>query len=341
MDPVSSDNLIPLGAVDRLIGSYAGGINTSTYYENAYGVPAPQHNSYVEVDENGIPIVYIQGQAVAPTDTVRRPGLTTQEGVAPKPGQATTSAGNGKQFQVLTPSGFATTLINSIFSIAVTIAIIAGFVVVYLIIRTKQLHHHEEHVRAVLTKPSGHGGHAPVAETHAVQDHTAHAADPHPVIIDDHSSDELEGHEMHEDELELPEPAVQRYDENAAEPHAYVSDAITADAEHGDTSHADVAYRFGVIQDYVAGDDPINWRHALMDIDLILEDLLAQRGIQGSDAAERLSHADTTQVKTLSEALIARAQYERMIEGSEPITADTMSKLLKLYTPVFAEFGLS
>ncbi len=355
MEPTSSDNLLPIQAVDRLIGSYAGGLDTESYYYTEYvGAPPKQTpTNYIEVNEDGIPIVYINGSSVPATATVQKPGLTPQESAAQQPVQQTqTSAGTGtKDFAVMNPTGLATTLINAVFSVAVTIAIIMGIVVTYLIIRTRQLHHHEEHVRAAA--PGGHGdthGH----DTHGHDSHThdAHGSDTHG---ETHAAPDEHVGPHAPFEHPAPPPSESFYtgaphpDAPAEYPGVTLLDAEDIASEehheneavHGDTSLSDVHNRFSAIRTYVASDDPVAWRHALMDIDLVLEDMLARKGLSGNSAAERLSHADARHLTMLNEALTARAYYEQLVAGTEPITQESMQRLLTLYGPVLAELGLT
>jgi hypothetical protein len=363
MDPVSGQNILPVSAVDRLIGSYAGGMNTDVYYQQTYGqTPQPQqHTSYVEVNEEGIPIVYINGQATPPTATVTQPGLTTQT-------SQTTQVTGKKSYDVLTPTGFATTVINAVFSIAVIIAIIMGFVVVYLIIRTKQLHHHEEHVRGVLHGDShggtGHGHAAPTADHAAASPaHGATAHETEHVPHNEHPTDdqalEPEGvagdeayveatmaglesseHDVFEDEDEGESGATQKQDANDAVADVVMDDGLSAETR-GDTSNSAVSERFRVVREYAAGDDAAEWRHALMDIDLILEDLLAKKGIPGNSTSERLANTDSTQLQTLQDALAAHAYYEQLVDDEdEDLSKASLQKLITMYGPVFAEFGL-
>ncbi len=338
MEPTSSENLLPIQAVDRLIGSYTGGINTESYYYAEYvGQPPQQKNTnYIEVNEDGIPIVYINGSSVPATESVQKPGLTPQESASTgTKTQTETSAGNGgKEYDVLSPSGFATTLISAVFSVAVTIAIIMGIVVTYLIIRTRQLHHHEEHVRSVA--PGSHGdthGHNTHSEPKAEEVVGPHATFEHPAPAQTESfysevrpdaPSEYAGVTLLDEEDVAPEPSEKVEIFGAS-----------------DTSFSDVSNRFSAVRTYVAGEDPIAWRHALMDIDLILEDLLARKGLEGNSAAERLAHADARHLTILNEALTARAYYEQLVAGTEPITQQSMQKLLSLYGPVLAELGLS
>lgn len=348
MEPTSSDNMLPIQAVDRLIGSYAGGLDTESYYYTEYVGAQPKQTptNYIEVNEDGIPIVYINGSSVPATSTVQKPGLTPQEGVVQQPVQHTqTSAGSGtKDFAVMNPTGFATTLINAVFSIAVTVAIIMGIVVTYLIIRTRQLHHHEEHVRAAAPgghhDSHGHDTHAHGAHSDATHDaHDAHAEAVGPHAALEHSapvsSESLYTGAPHPD-APAEYPGVTLLDESDI-----AADVQTEHTgEHGDTSLSDVHNRFSAIRTYVASDDPVSWRHALMDIDLVLEDMLARKGLSGNSAAERLANADARDLTMINEALTARAYYELLVAGTEPITQGSMQKLLALYGPVLAELGL-
>lgn len=352
MEPTSSDNLLPVQAVDRLIGSYAGGLNTESYYYTEYVNPQQQQTptNYIEVNEDGIPIVYINGTSVPATPTVQKPGLTPQVNAQQQVQNTQTSAGNGtKDFAVMSPTGFATTLINAVFSVAVTIAIIMGIVVTYLIIRTRQLHHHEEHVRAAA--PGGHGD----SHGHDTHSHDSHGHDAQSDVTHDTHDTHTETVGPHAPlEHPAPPPTESFYtgaphpDAPAEYPGVTLLDEsdIAADfqtehaTEHGDTSLSDVHNRFSAIRTYVAGEDPITWRHALMDIDLVLEDMLARKGLPGNSTAERLAHADARHLTMLNEALIARAYYEQLVAGTEPITQESMQKLLALYGPVLAELGL-
>lgn len=338
MEQTSGGSMMPVEAVDRLIGSYTGGINTETYYYAEYVGQQPQQtkSNYIEVNEDGIPIVYINGSSVPATETVRKPGLTPQESANTAPQVRTeTSAGTGqKEYQVLSPSGFATTLVNAVFSIAVTIAIIMGIVVTYLIIRTRQLHHHEEHVRSVAPgshDSHGHGDHATPKQEEVVGPHAAFEHPAQPVTESFYSGEARP-------EASPEYPGVTLLDESDI---VRAPDIEEVNATKGDTSLSDVTNRFAAVRTYVAGEDPITWRHALMDIDLILEDLLARKGLEGNSAAERLAHADARHLSILNEALTARAYYEQLVAGAEPITQESMRKLLSLYGPVLAELGLS
>ena len=344
MDSTSGNTTLPIQAVDRLIGSYAGGMNTESYYYAEYvGQPKQQTpTNYIEVNEDGIPIVYINGSQVPATETVTKPGLTPQERSNAPQQKTQTSAGNGSaQFEVLTPSGFATTLINAVFSIAVTIAIIMGIVVTYLIIRTKQLHHHEEHVRAVAP---GHGH----DETHAADTHheESHEAEQHHGPDDE---SEVKPHDQYEHQTPGEHSTLYQGEVHPQHPPEYPGVTLLDESdisgekqpsERGDTSLSDVSNRYAAIKTYVAGEDPISWRHALMDIDLVLEDLLARKGLEGSSTAERLAHADSRHLSMVHEALDARAYYEQLVAGTVPITQETMQKLLELYKPILTELGL-
>ncbi|MFM2414979.1 MAG: hypothetical protein RI911_672 [Candidatus Parcubacteria bacterium] len=352
MEPVSNENLLPIQAVDRMIGSYSGGINTDDYYYAAYGQQpsAPRPTSYVEVNEDGIPIVYINGESLPPTETVQKPGLTPQVTQ-----QQQTQAGDGKkQFDVLTPSGFASTLIGAVFSIAVTIAIIMCIVVVYLIIRTRQLHHHEEHVRGVA--PGGHGHDSHAHDAHGTNDaHTAQSGHGAAEVSADHAHDhdhDTQHVKPHgQFEHSIPDLTHNYYQEVKPQPTPEYAPLVLPDEtepsiegdleNRGDTSASDVKNRYDDVRAYIASNDEVTWRHALMDIDLLLEDMLARKGIEGVDAGDRLSHADASHMTMINEALTARAYYERLVSGEEKITKQSMERLLALYGPVLAELGLS
>lgn len=343
MEPTSSENVLPIQAVDRLIGSYTGGINTESYYYAEYVGPQkrPTPTNYIEVNEDGIPIVYINGSQVPATESSQKPGLTPQEGTQVPQQKTETSAGNGgaKEFEILTPSGFATTLINAVFSIAVTVAIIMGIVVTYLIIRTRQLHHHEEHVRAV-----AHSSHGPSDSAPTHTGHDAHSPD-----TPERPEDIVGPHAPFEHPAPPPTESFYEGEVHPQNPAEYAAVTLLDTEEiaqeprsqHGDTSLSDVSNRLSAIKTYIAGEDPISWRHALMDIDLVLEDMLARKGLEGNSTAERLEHADTRHLSSINEALTARAFYEQLVAGTEPISQENMQKLLRLYTPVLAELGLT
>jgi hypothetical protein len=343
MEPASNKNLLPVNAIDRMISSYTGGINTQGYYEAVYLAPDPQKKTnYVEVNEDGVPIVYINGSKLPPTETVTKPGLTPQEITTKNSttGVTQTSAGSGKkEYTVLTPTGFASTLVQGVFSVAVTIAIIMGIVVTYLIIRTRQLHHHEEHIRAAAPgHGGGHaGGHGQIHDAHPHDSHgipVPHGPTHHHAPDHDHHHNDAEGAPQ---ETIQEEPAHMLVD--LAEVPA-VSDLNESTVEHGDTTNSDVANRLSDIRDYARGTDTVLWRHALMDIDLILEDLLARKNIPGNNTTERLANTDVTKLSSLNDALTAHAFYEQMTSGVEPINAQSMQRLLALYEPIFSELGL-
>jgi hypothetical protein len=84
-----------------------------------------------------------------------------------------------------------------------------------------------------------------------------------------------------------------------------------------------------------------DWRRAILEADIMLGDLLEQRGYAGADIGEKLRSANQTQFATLDfawEAHRLRNQVAHLGEGLELSQRDALAAV-DMYRRVFEEFG--
>jgi len=98
--------------------------------------------------------------------------------------------------------------------------------------------------------------------------------------------------------------------------------------------------RWEHIQKLVEGESPSEWREAIIEADIMLEDLLTERGYDGAGVGEKLKAADPAHFKTLQDAWEAHKVRNQIAHQgssfglSEAITQRTVAH----YEAVFREF---
>ena len=91
----------------------------------------------------------------------------------------------------------------------------------------------------------------------------------------------------------------------------------------------------------VDGDNPAEWKLAILDADKMLEALVYQLGFDGDTLGERLKNADTSRMTTLESAWEAHKIRNRIAhEPNHVLTKREARKALVLFEQVFREFGL-
>jgi hypothetical protein len=118
--------------------------------------------------------------------------------------------------------------------------------------------------------------------------------------------------------------------------HDYVSDLDPEVAEH-----AKDLSRWAHIQTLIESAQERDWREAIMEADIMLEDMLVERGYAGDTTGERLKNVDRNKFKTLPEAWEAHKVRNQIAhEGiAFPLSDQLAYRTIKRYEAVFKEFG--
>jgi len=91
----------------------------------------------------------------------------------------------------------------------------------------------------------------------------------------------------------------------------------------------------------IDGDNPAEWRIAILEADKMLESLTIQLGFQGDSLGERLKNADTSRMTTLESAWEAHKMRNRIAhEHGHVLTKRDARKAIILFETVFREFNL-
>jgi len=104
--------------------------------------------------------------------------------------------------------------------------------------------------------------------------------------------------------------------------------------------NAVLASRWAQIQDHVSSDNPSDWRQAIMEADIMLDDVLTALGYQGDGIGEKLKRVVKGDMKTLDEAWEAHKVRNQVAhEGSAfPLTKYEANHVINMYKKVFEEF---
>ncbi len=93
---------------------------------------------------------------------------------------------------------------------------------------------------------------------------------------------------------------------------------------------------------HVASDRPNDWKLAIIEADIILDELLKQRGYAGNSLGERLKSISPTQLASLQDAWEAHKIRNRIAhEGADfVLTHRIAEETIVRYRRVFTEFGV-
>lgn len=129
---------------------------------------------------------------------------------------------------------------------------------------------------------------------------------------------------------------VRLYQLKEEEEHANWSDLNPEEAEH-----AKDRSRWAHVQALIESPEARDWREAVMEADIMLEDLLIQRGFPGETTGERLQHVSRDQYRSLDDAWEAHKVRNQVAhEGSAFELTDKLAyRTIKKYENVFREFG--
>ncbi len=98
--------------------------------------------------------------------------------------------------------------------------------------------------------------------------------------------------------------------------------------------------RWSHIETLAAGDTPSEWKEAIIEADILLEETLTRAGYEGAGVGEKLKSADKLTFATLEDAWEAHKVRNQIAhEGSEfELTATLARRTIARYEAVFREF---
>lgn len=99
--------------------------------------------------------------------------------------------------------------------------------------------------------------------------------------------------------------------------------------------------RWEKINAYLASDNPSDWRSAILEADILLDELVAKMGYPGENLGERLKAVEPSDFLTLNDAWEAH-KVRNMIahDGAYVLTKRETVRVIELFRRVFAEFHL-
>lgn len=100
--------------------------------------------------------------------------------------------------------------------------------------------------------------------------------------------------------------------------------------------------RFEDMLTHVASDNPNDWRLAIIEADVLLDELLKQHGYSGSSLGERLKNISATQLESIEDAWQAHKIRNQIAhEGADFIlTKRVAEETVSRYRRVFADLGV-
>jgi len=100
-----------------------------------------------------------------------------------------------------------------------------------------------------------------------------------------------------------------------------------------------LADRWEKVLTYVSSENPSDWRQAILDADIMLEDVLTTLGYQGEGIGEKLKRVEKGDMKTLNSAWEAHKVRNQIAhEGGFPLSKFEAQRVIHMYREVFEEF---
>jgi hypothetical protein len=125
------------------------------------------------------------------------------------------------------------------------------------------------------------------------------------------------------------------------------------DQSHKELREAEVLYdemyrgikknsRLNDVLQHVDSDNPNDWKLAIIEADIVLDDLLKQHGFVGASLGERLKGITSNQLGSISDAWEAHKVRNRIAhDGADfVLTKRQAEETINRYRRVFAEFGV-
>jgi hypothetical protein len=133
--------------------------------------------------------------------------------------------------------------------------------------------------------------------------------------------------------------AVRRKEASIFNAHveAAYEDAAAAAANGGDQ---ELTIRWRTIVDLTESTNDNDWKQAIIDADIILDQILAKEGFIGDSLGERLRNATKADFKTLEQAGEAHGVRNSVAHGGAgfQLTQHEAKRVINLYKQVFEEF---
>jgi hypothetical protein len=113
--------------------------------------------------------------------------------------------------------------------------------------------------------------------------------------------------------------------------------AIVAVEGEGDPA---LAHRWSTVEQHINSDNPNDWKQAIMEADIMLDDLLSNMGYRGESIGEKLQRVDPAHMQTLQDAWDAHKIRNQIAhQGSSfPLNQIEARRVIQQYRKVFEEF---
>ncbi|MCA9366800.1 hypothetical protein KC887_00870 [Candidatus Kaiserbacteria bacterium] len=100
--------------------------------------------------------------------------------------------------------------------------------------------------------------------------------------------------------------------------------------------------RLAEVQQHIQSENPNDWKLAIIEADIILDDTLKEKGFAGSSLGERLRSISPTQLVSLNDAWEAHKIRNRIAhEGSDFVLTERLAReTINQYLRVFEELGV-
>jgi hypothetical protein len=101
-----------------------------------------------------------------------------------------------------------------------------------------------------------------------------------------------------------------------------------------------LADRWDRVEKFVSSENPSDWRQAILEADIMLEDVLTTLGYQGEGIGEKLKRVEKGDMKSLQDAWDAHLVRNKVAhDGADfPLTQHEAQRTINQYKKVFEEF---
>lgn len=123
------------------------------------------------------------------------------------------------------------------------------------------------------------------------------------------------------------------------EKHDYlpVEPAIEPTGEAGDT---ELAHRWETVKKHISSENPSDWKQAVIEADIILDDILTRMGYRGESVGEKLKRVESGDMRSLREAWDAHMVRNRIAHDGSAYALNQLEaqEVIAKYKKVFEEF---
>jgi hypothetical protein len=113
--------------------------------------------------------------------------------------------------------------------------------------------------------------------------------------------------------------------------------AFEQGVEAGDAA---LARRWEAVTSHISSDNPNDWKQAIIDADIILDDILTKMGYQGESVGEKLKRADPGDFRSIRDAWDAHMVRNRIAHDGSSFSMNQIEaqRTIAQYKKVFEEF---